>query len=168
MHSLTTFCLVNFDIEVNDLLDLLRVSSNLIWFEFAGSDRFDHEALFKGMRWVGSSGGSGNEEVEVLLPKLERLYLHVPALEEVMVFPATSFVDMIKSRRDVGLLFTESTAITFSCLSHLTFSIRDENLLEEVELTLSPCCRDGLVGTFNLIKDRRWGLNNRYNDLEHW
>jgi hypothetical protein len=51
MHSLTTFILVNFDIEVNDLIDHLPVSSNLVRFEFASSGRLDHEALLKCMRW---------------------------------------------------------------------------------------------------------------------
>jgi hypothetical protein len=49
MPSLTTLSLINFTITADDLLDLLRVSQNLINFEFAGSSGVDHELLFKHM-----------------------------------------------------------------------------------------------------------------------
>jgi hypothetical protein len=157
MPSLTTLSLINFTITAHDLLDLLRVSQNLINFEFAGSSGVDHELLFKHMCYVGSS----NTVIEILLPKLESLSLHVPALEGLEEpFPTNAFVDMIKSRRNVNG--------TLSCLSHLSFSARDKDALEEVERILAPYCHDGLFGTFNVITDQRWGLYNRYLDLEHW
>jgi hypothetical protein len=162
MPSLTTLSLMNLAIKADDLLDLLRVSQNLINFEFAGSSGVDHELLFKHMCYVGSN----NTVIEILLPKLESLSVHVPALEGLEEpFPTNAFVDMIKSRRN-----PESTAIhgTLSCLSHLTFSARDKDALEEVERTLAPYCHDGIFGTFDVITNQHWGHYTMYLNVEHW
>ena len=166
MPSLTSLSLINFAVQVDDLLDLLRASQNLINFEFAGSNNDDHELLFTSMNYVRSSN-----EVEVLLPKLDRLSLHVPALGQEVeeAFPVNTFVDMIKSRRNAELLHTSKMGTsTLSCLSHLTFSARDKHAIDEVKRALTPYCDDGLSSTFNVITNIRWGWYNRYRDLEHW
>ena len=168
MSSLTTFTLINFAIHVHDLLDLLRVSPNLLSFEFAGSSDIDHELLCERLRYVESTDSG----IEVLLPRLERLSLHVPAHDgqEVVAFPTTTFVDMIKSRRNVELWTSASTMITgtLSSLSHLTFSARDKHAVHEVEHALAHCCSNGLIGQFTVITNKRWGFKIRHNDLEHW
>jgi hypothetical protein len=169
MPSLTSFTLINVAIEINDLLDLLRLSPNLIKLEFAGSGSIDHNLLFKRLSYARNR----DTEVEaLLLPKLEMLSLHVPALEleNVIAFPISAFVDMIKSRRDVK---SSSSALTMttgtlSCLSHLTFSARDERALEQVEHSLTSCCNEGLSAQFQVITDVRWGLCSWFEDLKHW
>ena len=111
-------------------------------------------------------------EVEVLLPRLEILSLHIPSHdgEEVVAFPATPFVDMIKSRSNLESWTSASTMFpgTLSSLSRLVFSARDEYAVREVELALSFCCSNGLIGQFMIITDQRWGFRIRHMDLKHW
>ena len=167
--SLTTLSVVDFSIQMDDLLDIFRASSNVIDLEYDANDdpTISDEKLFFKQLSYGGSGGLG--DIEVLLPRLERLTfsLHVPDLVSAYFGPPeffliSSFVDMIKSRRHTESITAAASMTTtgsVSSLTHMTFCTRSKYARDAVQRRLSSCCNEGLVATFSNGDSEQWFYN---------